>query len=58
MISDESVRETFCAFDQNGDGKISAPELRRILEGNKETENSVWDEMIKQVDIDGDGSVT
>ena len=45
-------------FDKDGDGFIDANELRHLLTnlGEKLTETEV-DEMIREVDIDGDGKV-
>ena len=45
-------------FDKDGDGFIDAAELRHLLTnlGEKLTEQEV-DEMIREVDIDGDGKV-
>ena len=45
-------------FDKNGDGYISAAELRNVMTtlGEKLTVEEV-DEMIREADIDGDGQV-
>ena len=45
-------------FDKNGDGFISASELRHVMTtlGEKLTDEEV-DEMISEADIDGDGKV-
>ena len=45
-------------FDKNGDGYISASELRHVMTtlGEKLTDEEV-DEMIREADIDGDGKV-
>jgi len=52
------LRESFKVFDKNGDGYISAPELRHVMTtlGEKLTDEEV-DEMIREADIDGDGKV-
>lgn len=46
-------------FDRNGDGYISAPELRLVMTnlGEKLTDEEV-DDMIKEADLDGDGVVS
>ena len=52
------MREAFRVFDRNGDGFISAPELRLVMTnlGEKLTDEEV-EEMIKEADLDGDGLV-
>lgn len=46
-------------FDRNGDGYISAPELRLVMTnlGEKLTDEEV-DDMIREADLDGDGVVS
>lgn len=50
--------KAFYIFDKNGDGKISAEELRNVMLnlGEKLTDEEL-DEMIREADIDGDGVV-
>ena len=52
------LRESFKVFDKNGDGYISASELRQVMMtlGEKLTDDEV-EEMIREADIDGDGLV-
>lgn len=52
-------REAFRVFDRNGDGFISAPELRLVMTnlGEKLTDEEV-DDMIREADLDGDGVVS
>lgn len=56
---EEELREAFRVFDRNGDGYISAPELRLVMTnlGEKLTDEEVED-MIKEADLDGDGVVS
>ena len=56
--SDEELREAFRVFDKDGNGFISAAELRHVMTnlGEKLTDEEV-DEMIREADIDGDGQV-
>ena len=56
--SEEEIREAFRVFDKDGNGFISAAELRHVMTnlGEKLTNKEV-DAMIREADIDGDGKV-
>ena len=55
---EEELREAFKVFDKDGNGFISAAELRHVMTnlGEKLTDDEV-DEMIREADTDGDGQV-
>jgi len=52
--SQEEIQEAFKVFDKDGNGYISAAELRHVMTslGEKLTEEEV-DEMIREADVDG-----
>ena len=56
--SEEELREAFKVFDSDGNGFISATELRQVMHnlGENLSEAEVED-MIKEADYDGDGHV-
>lgn len=60
-ISDEyreELHEAFLMFDKNRDGSISVQELAQILQNlNQGATVDEINEMIKQVDVDGDGEI-
>jgi len=51
---EERLWEAFCKLDINKDGKVTADELSKLLGGDV----SKAKEMIKEVDVDGDGIVS
>ncbi|XP_033736505.1 calmodulin-like [Pecten maximus] len=55
---ENDLRESFKVFDKDGNGFISATELRHVMTnlGEKLTEAEV-DEMILEADLDGDGQI-
>jgi calmodulin len=56
--SEEEIIEAFKVFDKDGNGFISAAELRHVMTnlGEKLTDEEC-DEMIREADIDGDGQI-
>ena len=56
--SQDELREAFKVFDKDGNGYISAAELRHVMTslGEKLTDAEV-DAMMKEADADGDGQV-
>ncbi|KAI0234487.1 Calmodulin [Lamellibrachia satsuma] len=56
--SEDEIREAFRVFDRDGNGYISAVELRHVMTnlGEKLTDDEV-DELIREIDVDNDGQV-
>jgi len=56
--SEEEIKEAFKVFDKDGNGFISAAELRHVMTnlGEKLTDTEV-DDLIKEADVDGDGQI-
>jgi len=56
--TEEDIRESFRVFDKDGNGFISAAELRHVMTtlGEKLSEEEV-EEMIREADVDGDGQI-
>jgi calmodulin len=57
-LSDDEIRAQFRNLDKDGNGNISATEIREVLTklGDKLTDEEI-DEMIRDVDTDGDGEI-
>lgn len=57
---EENLRNAFGMFDQDGSGKISIEEIKNILGASKyqsHISDEQWEDLIKEVDIDGDGEL-
>merc|ERR1719149_66521 len=56
--SEEDLIEAFRIFDRNGDGTISAAELRKVLSnlGDKLQDEEI-DDMIREADVDDSSSI-
>ncbi|CAG9333526.1 unnamed protein product [Blepharisma stoltei] len=52
-----NLQNTFDAFDKDGSGKISADELKWALQGENIEDLDIWNELIYQVDQNGDGEI-
>ena len=51
------MRAAFQLFDKDGGGTIDAGEIATILGHNVSKEEQVWADVIKEVDINGDGQI-
>ena len=44
---------------QDGSGSISAQEIKEVLgQGKNITNDNIWDDIIKEVDANGDGEIS
>lgn len=57
LVSRDHLEAAFRAFDLDGNGTISKDELRTMLGGNKRYSEEVWEEIVKEVDQNGDGVI-
>jgi calcium-dependent protein kinase len=57
LINKQNLDIAFSAFDADGNGKISAKELKQLLSGEFESVDSLWEDLIKEVDANQDGEI-
>merc|ERR1712126_577645 len=58
VIDEDSIRKAFRAFDQDGNGYISAAELKQVMKDLDEfSNNEDVQDIINSADRDGDGQV-
>mmetsp|Transcript_34183 Transcript_34183/g.59790 ORF Transcript_34183/g.59790 Transcript_34183/m.59790 type:complete len:487 (-) Transcript_34183:4193-5653(-) len=57
LLSRKNLEAAFSAFDQDKSGKITLDELKVLLGSGFESKNTMWEELIQEVDLDGDGEI-
>lgn len=57
LLSDERINTCFRIFDKDHNGKISAAELKEVFQGKNIVDEKVWNELVKEVDQNGDGEI-
>ena len=55
LLSEPNMLAAFKLFDKDGSGTIEATEIAAILGHNVSKEQSVWEGVIAEVDVNGDG---
>ena len=58
LLSNNKLQSAFKMFDKDGGGSISTDEIRQVLSFGQNLEESVVNEIIKQVDANGDGEIS
>lgn len=57
LSNKQYLKRAFDLFDKDSSGSISASELKKILSGGNLCEDTVWTQIIKEVDENGDGEI-
>jgi len=59
-LKEEKIYQAFKMFDKDGNGRITPEEIKAVL-GNddnfKDIEPGYWEDLIKEVDLNGDGVI-
>jgi calcium-dependent protein kinase len=58
LLTNEKLEAAFNLFDKDGSGSISANEIREVLGVGKNIDEKIWNEIITEVDSNGDGEVS
>lgn len=56
-INKERIRKVFEMFDSDGNGKISPSEFKQIFKGAAGVDETMWQNMINEVDKDGNSEI-
>jgi calcium-dependent protein kinase len=58
LLSNEKMATAFNLFDKDGSGSISANEIKEVLGVGKNIDEKVWNDIITEVDGNGDGEIS
>ncbi len=56
MLCKENLQAAFTSFDADSDGFITIDE-RKLLIGNIQVMDKVWEDVLREVDADGNGKI-
>jgi calcium-dependent protein kinase len=58
LLSHEKLEQAFKLFDKDESGSISSEEVREVLGVGKNIDEKIWNEIIIEVDGNGDGEIS
>lgn len=58
LLSNEKLEAAFNLFDKDGSGSISANEVKDVLGVGKNIDEKVWNDIVMEVDANGDGEIS
>ena len=58
LLNDEKLTQAFSLFDKDGGGTISADEVKEVLGIGKNIDEKIWNDIILEVDENGDGEIS
>ena len=58
LLSHEKLEAAFNLFDKDGSGTISAEEIKDVLGVGKNIDEKVWNDIVMEVDDNGDGEIS
>ena len=58
LLSNEKMETAFNLFDRDGSGSISAKEVKEVLGLGKNIDETVWKQIVSEVDGNGDGEIS
>lgn len=58
LLSNEKLETAFNLFDKDNSGSISADEIKDVLGVGKNIDEKVWNDIVMEVDGNGDGEIS
>ena len=56
-LNEKNLSIAFKLFDKDNSGSIDADEVSKVLGKNLAAEDSIWEDVIREIDINGDGMI-
>ena len=56
-LNEKNLSIAFKLFDKDNSGTIDADEVSKVLGKNLAAEESIWEDVIREIDINGDGKI-
>jgi calcium-dependent protein kinase len=58
LLTEDKLRTAFNMIDDDGSGTITSHEIRDVIcAGNQNIDPVLWDQMVMEVDLDGNGEI-
>jgi calcium-dependent protein kinase len=57
LLSKENLEKAFALFDKDSSGQITSSEIAEILSQGSSQDDPIWQDILKQVDKDGNGQI-
>lgn len=57
LMNQKNLKHAFDMFDKDGNGLITAEELRQLFENGDSLEDTIWEDMLEAVDVNIDGEI-
>jgi len=58
LLSKDKLESAFKMFDKDGSGFLEIDEIKAIFGGQRNIDEKVWEDLIKEVDANGDGKIS
>lgn len=57
LLKEDKLKQAFAIYDKDNSGSISLDEIKEVLGVGKNISPEVWEQLITEIDEDGDGAV-
>jgi len=57
LFTDAKLKAAYSSFDRDGCGHLKVGEIKEVLGVGKNISDKVWEDVLKEVDVNGDGEI-